>query len=202
MASAEKCPKKPNVVKIKVNLEQYIQEAQKGNQQAFRYLLNTFWSDVYNFQLKRLINQDDAEDVTIQTFAKAFDKIATYDNSYNFKTWLITLSKNISIDIYRREQNEVLKQKNQPTEVAKYLLDETPSVEDQIIEQQQLNLLLQQIKKLNPIYQQVIHLRFFQELSYKEIANETQLSIANVKVTLLRAKKVLADIISSEKTKK
>lgn len=202
MASAEKCPKKPNVVKIKVNLEQYIQEAQKGNQQAFRYLLNTFWSDVYNFQLKRLINQDDAEDVTIQTFAKAFDKIATYDNSYNFKTWLITLSKNISIDIYRREQNEVLKQKNQPTEVAKYLLDETPSVEDQIIEQQQLNLLLQQIKKLNPIYQQVIHLRFFQELSYKEIANETQLSIANVKVILLRAKKVLADIISSEKTKK
>lgn len=182
-----------------MNLTHQIQEAQKGNQQAFRYLLDTFWSDVYSFQLKRTASEDDAEDITIQTFAKAFDKIHTYDTSYTFKTWLITLSKNISIDTYRKDQTEVLKQKKQPTEVAKYLLDESPTAEDKIIEEQRLNKLLFQIKKLNPIYQQVIHLRFFQELSYKEIATETNLSISNVKVTLLRAKKLLADIIMTDK---
>ncbi len=187
---------------VEMNLAQHIQEAQKGNQQAFRYLLNTFWSDVYNFQLKRIGNEDDAEDITIQTFAKAFDKINTYNSSYNFKTWLITLSKNIGIDTFRKEQNEVLKQRNQPAEVAKYLLDDSPSAEEQIIEKQQLNSINLQINKLNPLYQRVLYLRFFQELSYKEIAEETTLSVSNVKVALLRAKKLLAELISSEKMKK
>ena len=72
-----------------------INKAKMGNQIAFSNLLDTFWNTVYGFQLKRTENENDAEDITIQTFSKAFDKIHTFDDSYEFKTWLIAISKNI-----------------------------------------------------------------------------------------------------------
>ena len=56
-----------------------------GNQIAFSNLLDTFWNDVYGFQLKRTENENDAEDITVQTFSKAFDKIKSYLNLQKFK---------------------------------------------------------------------------------------------------------------------
>ncbi|WP_372974404.1 RNA polymerase sigma factor, partial [Muriicola sp.] len=64
---------------------------------AFSSLLDRFWNEVYNFQLGRTKNENDAEDITIQTFSRAFDKIQTFDEAYEFKTWLFTISKNIHV---------------------------------------------------------------------------------------------------------
>lgn len=75
------------------------------------------------------------------------------------------------------------------------IVDDTPTPEDKIIREQNLAKLLKNIKKLQPKYQEVINLRFFQELSYKEIATQINEPMNNVKVKLLRAKKLLADII-------
>ncbi|GIZ15469.1 RNA polymerase sigma factor [Capnocytophaga catalasegens] len=178
-----------------MNLAYQIVLAKKGNQQAFRYLLDTFWADVYNFQLKRVVLEDDAEDITIQTFAKAFDKINMYNSSYSFKTWLLTVSKNIAIDSYRSKQSEILEQKSQIPETARNIPDETLSIEDKLIEEQKLTNLLLQIKKLTPTYQQLIQMRFFQAMSHKEIAQKMQISVSSVKVGLMRAKKLLAEMI-------
>ena len=79
-------------------LLQIIQKAKKGNQLAFNILLDNFWNSVHNFQLKRHQNENDAEDITIQTFSKAFDKIDTFDETHSFQTWLIAISKNVHID--------------------------------------------------------------------------------------------------------
>jgi RNA polymerase sigma-70 factor (ECF subfamily) len=78
------------------------------------------------------------------------------------------------------------------------ILDTSPSPEDKIITEQNLVKLLRDIKKLKPHYQEIINLRFFQELSYKEISNELNEPINNVKVKLLRAKKLLAEIIQNK----
>ena len=78
-------------------------------------------------------------------------------------------------------------------------MDETPSIEDRLITEQNLAKLLRDIKKLKPHYQQIINLRYFQELSYKEIATELDAPMTNVKVKLLRAKKLLAEIITNQK---
>jgi len=67
--------------------------AKENNQNAFSFLLNFYWDDVYKFQLKRTNNEIDAEDITIESFAKAFEKINTYNHKYVFKTWLITFLK-------------------------------------------------------------------------------------------------------------
>ncbi|OSY89106.1 RNA polymerase sigma-70 factor [Tenacibaculum holothuriorum] len=180
----------------KEKLLHQIQLAKQGNQIAFNFLLDTFWGSVYNFQLKKNNNENDAEDITIQTFSKAFDKIETFNEEYQFKTWLITISKNIHIDFLRKKSATVIIETSKEKEEEAYkIIDDAPSPEDKIITEQNLAKLLRDIKKLKPKYQEVIHLRYFQELSYKEIANHINEPVNNVKVKLLRAKKLLAEII-------
>jgi len=182
-----------------LEINEAIARAKKNDQKAFNYLLDTFWDDVYGFQLKRTENENDAEDITIQTFSKAFDKIDTFDESYKFKTWLITISKNIHIDLIRKEKNLISKSISQDDDDPLFqILDESPTQEDKLITEQNLAKLLRDIKKLKPDYQKVIHLRYFQELSYKEISEALDDPINNVKVKLLRAKKLLAEIIKKK----
>lgn len=169
-------------------------KAKLGNQMAFSTLLDTFWNDVYGFQLKRTENENDAEDITIQTFSKAFDKIKTYDPSYEFKTWLITISKNIHVDLIRQRKRNFMDARGNNEAISK-VLDDAPTAEDNLITEQNLATLLQNIKKLKPHYQEVINLRYFNELSYASIATELNEPINNIKVKLLRAKKLLAEII-------
>lgn len=177
-------------------LHENIYKAKNGNQAAFRYLLDTFWTAVFSYQLKRIQSENEAEDVTIQTFSKAFDKINTYDEKYVFKTWLITISKNVYIDLLRKKNISIATSTSKEQEEQAYLIvDESPSPEDKIITEQNLAKLLRDIKQLKPKYQEVIHLRYFKELSYKEISNQINEPMNNVKVKLLRAKKLLAAII-------
>lgn len=176
-----------------------INRAKQNDQIAFNYLLDTFWNDVYSFQLMRTQNENDAEDITIQTFSKAFDKINTYDENYKFKTWLITISKNIHIDLVRKQKKTIQNTSKDNEDNYLEIIDNSPTPEDKIITEQNLAKLLRDIKKLKPHYQQVINLRYFQELSYKEISEELNEPINNVKVKLLRAKKLLAAIINENK---
>ncbi|GAA4886192.1 sigma-70 family RNA polymerase sigma factor [Flaviramulus aquimarinus] len=181
-----------------MEIEEAIKRAKMNDQKAFNYLLNIFWDDVYGFQLKRTQNENDAEDITIQTFSKAFDKIESFDNQYNFKTWLIAISKNIHIDLLRKEKNSIYQVISKNDHEVFQVLDESPSPEDKLITEQHLAKLLRDIKKLKPHYQEVINLRYFQELSYKEISKELKEPMNNVKVKLLRAKKLLTEIIQGK----
>jgi len=178
-----------------LEIEEAITRAKKNDQKAFNYLLDIFWDNVYGFQLKRTHNENDAEDITIQTFSKAFDRIETFDEKYTFKTWLITISKNIHIDLLRKEKKSIIQVISKDDRDMFQVLDESPSPEDKLITEQHLAKLLRDIKKLKPHYQEVINLRYFQEFSYKEISKELKEPINNVKVKLLRAKKLLAEII-------
>jgi RNA polymerase sigma-70 factor (ECF subfamily) len=181
-----------------LEITEAIRKAKLNDQKAFNYLLDAFWDDVYGFQLKRIENENDAEDITIQTFSKAFDKIDTFKEEYKFKTWLITISKNIHIDLLRKEKRIISQSISTNDDDAMFqVLDESPSPEDKIITEQNLAKLLRDIKKLKPHYQEVINLRYFQELSYREISNELNETINNVKVKLLRAKKLLSEIIQN-----
>ncbi|KAA2215980.1 sigma-70 family RNA polymerase sigma factor [Maribacter flavus] len=173
-------------------------KAKEGNQIAFSRLLDRFWNEVYGFQLKRTENENDAEDITIQTFSKAFDKINTYDPRFSFKTWLITISKNIHIDLVRKRKKSLLdSQRND--DAIKGVHDDALSMEDQLIQEQNLADLLRDIKSLKPHYQEVINLRYFNELSYADIAEKLNEPINNIKVKILRAKKLLAEIIRNRR---
>lgn len=184
----------------KVALLNQIEQAKSGQQAAFKYLLDTYWTDIYAFQLKRTKNEYDAEEITIQTFSKAFDKLETFDSNYVFKTWLITISKNIHIDLVRKKNSSIrARTADESHEKVQKIPDETPTIEDSLINEQHLAQLLSDIKQLKPPYQEVINLRYFQEKSYKEIAAHLDEPLSNIKVKLLRAKKLLSHIIQSRR---
>ena len=189
---------------LEINQElllQRIQEAKKGSQSAFNYLLDKFWNDVYGFQLKKTQNEYEAEDITIQTFSKAFKRLETFDENYSFSTWLIAISKNIHVDILRKKNSQLrINTISEASDKVNTIVDETPSIEDKLITEQNLAQLLQDIKKLKPHYQEVLNLRFFQEKSYKEISEALGEPMNNVKVKLLRAKKLLSEIIEDRKS--
>jgi RNA polymerase sigma factor (sigma-70 family) len=181
-----------------LEINEAIKRAKENDQKAFNFLLDTFWDNVYGYQLKRIQNENDAEDITIQTFSKAFDRIETFDESYKFKTWLIAISKNIHIDLLRKEKKSISQVISNNDKSLHHILDESPTPEDELITEQHLAKLLRDIKKLKPHYQEIINLRYFQELSYKEISAQLKEPINNVKVKLLRAKKLLAEIIQEK----
>ncbi len=179
-------------------LKSQIEEATKGKQSAYKFLLDSYWNQVFGFLLKRVNNEYEAEEIAIETFSKAFDKITLYDQKYPFNTWLITISKNLQVDRYRKKKNTPL---NRTTDLSEDLLkkiaDGSMSAEDQLIKEQNLAELLRFIKMLKPHYQEVINLFYFQEQSYKEISETIGEPLSNVKVRLLRARKLLAEIITS-----
>jgi RNA polymerase sigma-70 factor, ECF subfamily len=182
-----------------LEVNNYIEKAKKGDQVAFTYLLDFYWNEVYGFMLKRTENETDAEDITIETFSKAFDKISTYNPEFQFNTWLIAIAKNVHIDMLRKKKSShFIEITDQEDQQAYNVVDTTPSVEDELIIEQNLSQLLQFIKILKPHYQEVIQLRYFQELSYQEIADQLQEPLSNVKIKLLRAKKLLAEIIQGK----
>ena len=183
-----------------MEINDIIQKAKQNDQIAFNMLLDTFWNDIYGFLIKRLQNENDAEDITIETFSKAFEKIKTFDEKFKFKTWLITIAKNTHSDSLRKQKILISNQTSEEDQDRLYwIMDETPSVEDKLITEQNLAELLKDIKKLKLHYQQVINLRYFQELSYIEISKKINVPVNNVKIKLLRAKKLLAEIILSNK---
>lgn len=146
--------------------------------------------------LKRSGNETDAEDVTIETFAKAFDKIANYNPEFQFNTWLIAIAKNVHIDLLRKKKSSLFvdftDEEDQP---AYQIADSALSAEDELIAKQNLSHLLACIRQLKPKYQEVIQLRYFQELSYQEIADQLGEPLNNIKIKILRAKKLLAEVI-------
>ena len=177
----------------------YIDKAKKGDQVAFTFLLDHYWNEVYGFMLKRTENEIDAEDITIETFSKAFDKIATYNPEFQFNTWLIAIAKNVHIDLLRKKKSSHFVEITDEEDRQAYnVADSSPSAEDELITEQNLSRLLQFIKELKPHYQEVIQLRYFQELSYQEISEQLNEPLSNVKIKLLRAKKLLAEIIQNK----
>lgn len=183
-----------------MEIKKQIAKAQQGDQTAFTFLLDHYWNEVYGFMLKRTENETDAEDIAIETFAKAFDKISTYNPEYQFNTWLIAIAKNVHIDLLRKKKSHLFTDINEDDNRQAYnVADTTPSAEDELISEQNLSRLLQFIKELKPAYQEVIQLRYFQEMSYQEIADKIGEPLNNVKIKLLRAKKLLAEIIQKHR---
>lgn len=169
--------------------------AKDGKRAAFNYLLNTFWDIIYSYQLKRTQSKYDAEEITIQTFAKAFSQIQSFDEDLPLTPWLLTISKNLHIDLVRKRKHMQKVCPIQQEIKLRRVLDDGPTPEDALISQQDHAKLQRYIKQMKPHYQTIINLRYFEEMSYKEMSYQLEEPMNNVKVKLLRAKRLLADLI-------
>ncbi len=175
------------------NLQQIISDAKKGKRHAQNILMDLFWSNVYNYVFFKINDEEEAEDIAIETFTKVFAKLKLYNSDFDFKTWLLSIAHNTMIDHIRKSPalKLSLDDENYPIDIQ----EELPSPEESLIQQQDTDALILYLQKLKPEYRRILELRFLEEKTYKEIAEELDLSMANVKVRLLRARQLLQEIL-------
>jgi len=183
-----------------------VHRALGGDQGAYAKLMSRYKDSIYFLLLKMVHHEDDANDLTIEAFGKAFSNLSKYTPDFAFSTWLYKIALNNCIDFIRKKKIETLSI-FEPTENTKgesYQIDvqsSAPDPEERYIRNQRNKLLREVIEKINPKYKLLIELRFYDELSYEEIAKKTNLPLGTVKAQLFRAKNLLYQILSPKKGK-
>ncbi|CAA7194638.1 RNA polymerase sigma factor [Chryseobacterium potabilaquae] len=171
-----------------------IQKAKDKDQKAQTKLINIFWVDVFSFVMKKVRDENDADEITVSVFSKALSKLDLYDPHFQFKTWVLTIAQNTIIDFWRKRSKE----NQDPTENLEEVKNQyAKSPEELMISDEEQKKIIQTIESLDSNYQDIIRLRFFEEKSIKEIAEELNLSVANTKIRIMRAKKVLAELLKN-----
>ena len=95
----------------KIVENEVIKKAKKNDQNAFNILFNSYWDAVYSFLNSRVSNTNLAEELAIETFAKAFDRLYSFNENQPFVAWILTIAKNHHIDRYRKSKHLTRKSK-------------------------------------------------------------------------------------------
>lgn len=173
---------------------------EKGDQKAYAELMGYYKDAIYFMLLKMTNNPDDAEDMTIEAFGKAFKKLEQYTPDYAFSTWLFKIASNNCIDFIRRKKMSLLSinkvyDEEDGVEMSHNLPSHGMDPEEKLIEKQKIQLMREVVDKLKPHYRKLVQLRYFDELSYEEIALEMNIPLGTVKAQLFRAREFLYQIV-------
>lgn len=181
---------------------QLVKAAIAGEQQAYSTLLERYRMPVYNHLLKMVRNHDDAEDLTLEAFGKAFHKLSTYAPHFAFSTWLFKIAQNNCIDHIRKKRLHFLSI-DQPFEpqgdkdFTGTIRTHSRNPEEEVIRQQRMQMVRRMLGQLNTKYRLMIELRYYEELSYEEIATELDIPLGTVKAQLFRAKEMLYGLMQN-----
>lgn len=179
-----------------------VQSAIDGNEKAYSMLLSRYRNSVFHAMYKMVNNRDDADDLTIEAFGKAFRKLPTYAPNYAFSTWLFKIAINNCIDHIRKKRLVTLSMDDtimdSDREYSHNIRDYQPDPEQMMMHDQKLNHVRRLIDKMNVKYRTMIELRYYEELSYEEIAQELGLPLGTVKAQLFRAKEILSQQLQSK----
>lgn len=175
-----------NTTQFYENEQELVVLAKKGDQYAFEKLYEFYFPKIYGYILKRVGNKEVAEDLVSAIFMKVFTKMEGYSpQGHTFGAWIYKIATNALIDYYRKTSNK----KQVSIENAYDLSDKTESIQDYVDSSREIQVIKDVIKKMPHKYQEILHLRFFSELSNTEISITLELSPENARVRLHRAMK-------------
>ncbi len=170
-----------------------IESAVRGESSAFGLLYDHYQPKIYRFIVVKVARREEAEDLTHQVFLSAWQSIGSYkDVGYPFSSWLYRIARNQVIDHYRTNRASVGLEEIDPDIFA------TESHEVATEERFELDRALTAIRRLKPEYQDVIMMRFVEDLSVKDVALAIDKSEGAVKLIQHRALKQLKDILTRE----
>lgn len=175
-----------------------------GEDKAYAKLLQRYKRPVYHMILKMVRNVDDAEDLTIESFAKAFKSLPKFKKDFTFSTWLFRIATNNTIDFIRKKKLNTLSIENTWTDddgqsVSLDLEDFNLNPQDEAIKAQKEEIIQVFVNMLPAKYQKLVRLRYFSELSYEEIAVEIDAPLGTVKAQLHRARELMYDLVKNKK---
>ena len=178
--------------------KEVIEKAKANNQLAFNRLFNKYWDPVFSFLISRTGDPNRAEELAIETFSKAFDRIEGFDNSLAFHSWIMTIAKNHHIDNFRSSKKKSARTHQVSDINTQEICSSEPSPEELLISNQNLDHVLIQIKSMKKEYRNILKLRYFDNLSLKQIEGVLNEPATTIRVKLFRAKKMLANKLDRE----
>jgi RNA polymerase sigma factor (sigma-70 family) len=182
-----------------------VDRALNGDQRAYTELMSLYRDSVFFMMKKMIANTDDAEDLTIEAFGKAFKRLAQYSPDYAFSTWLFKIASNNCIDFLRRKKLGSTMSLDAGFDSSD---DQEGSIdvefsgldpEQALMKEQRIDEMHRIVEQLKPKYKQLVEMRYFKELSYEEISVELDLPLGTVKAQLFRARELMFEILKHTK---
>lgn len=169
--------------------QQWVEAARGGDKHAFSRLVQAYQRPVYNLTYRMLGSSEEAEDAAQETFLRAYSRLSQYDPQMKFSTWVFSIANHHCIDRLRKRRATHISIDDNP--VLENLVEDSPQPEHQALESEQGAELQALISQLDPDYRTPLVLRYWEELSYEEIAQSMGVTVAAVKSRLFRARQQL-----------
>lgn len=176
---------------------------EEKDQNAFAELLNLYYEALYHHLLQKVHSPEDADDLTIESFGKAFRSLDQYSDVHSFSTWLFRIANNHFIDFYRKKNRlkEITRLQSINVEgdnASLELICREPDPEEKYISKEKFSQVRMVVNQLKPDYKEIIIMRFFEELSYEEIQKKTDLPMGTLKAKLYRARVLLHSMLRDQ----
>ena len=177
-----------------------------GSQKAYAALMGRYRDSVFFMLNKMVNNKEDADDLTIEAFGKAFKRLNQYTPNFAFSTWLFKIASNNCIDFIRKKKMVTYSldktfSNEEGSEMSIDIKSDGMNPEDNVIKKQKIQHMRDVVEKLKPRYRMLVEMRYFDELSYEEIAEKLELPLGTVKAQLFRAREFLANILKNSNEK-
>jgi len=175
-----------------------------GDQRAYAELMERYHDSIYYMLLKMIKNTTEAEDLTIETFGKAFKRLEQYTPKFAFSTWLFKIASNNCIDFIRKKRIKAMSLdagiSNSDGDYLEFNIKDSSLDPGETIERKErIKKMREVVESLKPKYRRLVELRYFKELSYEEISQEMEIPLGTVKAQLFRAREVLLQIMNHTK---
>ena len=176
-----------------------IRQVLAGDDQAFDELMQRYRQSVYNLVYRMIEDPQEAEDIVQETFIKAFNALATFNEEYAFSTWLFKIATNHCIDTLRKKKLRTFSLdtpiRTKEGDVSRDYADESYSPERFTISSEHTNIILDAVDDLPEKYRTVINMRHREDRSYEEISQILKIPIGTVKARIFRARELLKKIL-------
>lgn len=174
-----------------------VTRARAGEDAAFAELVEQYQTAIYNLCYRMLGEAGEAEEAAQEAFLRAYSQLAGYDPTRSFKTWLFSIASHYCIDRLRKRRLIWLSIDDDDLAPHPALREPTPTPEEASIHREHRDQIQAVLGKLNPDDRAVIVMRYWQDLSYEEIATATRATVSSVKSRLHRARHTLAEALKS-----
>lgn len=176
------------------DIELLVKKAQDKNKEAFSELFDLYYDRVLKYVFRRVLNTEYAKDITSNTFLKVLKNLDQFEwrnGPFSFDGWIFKIATN-EVNQYFRKQNRYKLIIDDP--YFKELGDDNKvaeEIEKKIDNDRYLLILNKAIKQLKPIYQDILHLKYFEDMSYEEISQVLNKNESTIRVYSKRAKEEL-----------
>ena len=181
-----------------------LRATKEKDQKAYAELMQRYEGAIFHLINRMVFSEDDAEDLTIETFTKAFKRLNQYTPAFAFSTWLFKIASNHTIDFIRKKRIKALSldrgfTNSEGDQLEISVKDDGLDPMEALQKQERIERMREVVAQLKDRYRRLVELRYFEEKSYEEISEELNLPLGTVKAQLFRARDMMAKVLESSR---